>query len=82
MESVKLYKEQVYQQLFALDEVKGRVSWLHNSVSINVDDVESLGNLMVVCDGGKTNADAYGWSGFYFVVDAQTGDLTKFCLVY
>lgn len=55
---------------------------MHNSVSINVDDVESLGNLMVVCDGGKTNADAYGWSGFYFVVDAQTGDLTKFCLVY
>ncbi|WP_010245437.1 hypothetical protein [Acetivibrio cellulolyticus] len=36
----------------------------------------------VVCDGGKTNADAYGRSNWHFVINTLTGDMTKCSLAY
>lgn len=36
----------------------------------------------VVCDGGKTNADAYGRSSWHFAIDIKTGDMTKENLAY
>lgn len=35
-----------------------------------------------VCDGGKTNADAYGRSSWHFAIDIKTGDMTKENLAY
>lgn len=36
----------------------------------------------VVCDGGKSNADAYGRSCWHFAIDIKTGDMTKENLAY
>ena len=36
----------------------------------------------VVCDGGETNADAYGRSRWHFAIDTKTGDMTKENLAY
>lgn len=36
----------------------------------------------VVCDGGETNADAYGRSRWHFTIDIRTGDMTKENLAY
>ena len=36
----------------------------------------------VVCDGGKSNSDAYGRSTWHFAIDTKTGDMTKENLAY
>lgn len=36
----------------------------------------------VVCDGEKTNADAYGRSRWHFAIDTKTGDMIKENLAY
>lgn len=49
-------------------------SFVHLSTSKNEPSV--------VCDGGKTNADAYGRSSWYFAIDTKMGDMTKENLAY
>ncbi len=36
----------------------------------------------IVCDGGKENADKYGRSSWYYIIDTKTGDMLKGSLAY